>query len=191
MTATSDDLTRFISRQKELLLRERTEEIARTSLLLSNNAVWLWEVSVSRRWASAWEAKRLCGHISVRFGNLTSNRLIELERPSAYHTTPVFPPHTFRQVQDRLGRCKTPLTSSEGRPGDLARIEENQAATGMAKKPIKSKKMDATSSTSVEGVVYKVCPVSLFSHSCWKSLQLLDSRCSNCRCCRSIEARRG
>lgn len=44
------------------------------------------------------------------------------------------------------------------RPGDLARIEENVAASGASKKGTKAKKSAAESKTSqsVEGVVYKV-----------------------------------
>jgi DNA polymerase alpha-associated DNA helicase A len=38
MSATPDDLKRFIARQKELLLQERNEEIARTGLLLSKSS---------------------------------------------------------------------------------------------------------------------------------------------------------
>jgi hypothetical protein len=45
------------------------------------------------------------------------------------------------------------------RPGDLARIEENQSASGGSKKAAKTRKPDASSSsTGVEGVVYKVRP---------------------------------
>ena len=65
-------------------------------------------------------------------------RLVELERPAAYHTSPVFPPHTFRN-------------------GDLARIEPN--VTAAAKKPKKSAPAagaEAKSQQQAEGVVYRV-----------------------------------
>lgn len=66
--------------------------------------------------------------------------MVELERPTAYNSSPLFPPHTFR-------------------PGDIARIEEH-VSTGSTKKTAKGKKpTDAKSSRSAEGVVYKVSDV--------------------------------
>lgn len=60
--------------------------------------------------------------------------LIELERPSAHHATPEFPPHLFR-------------------PGDIAAIAEHSTTTtGKGKKPAK----DSLASKDIEGVVYKV-----------------------------------
>ncbi|KAG2347084.1 P-loop containing nucleoside triphosphate hydrolase protein [Suillus weaverae] len=66
--------------------------------------------------------------------------LVELERPTAFHTSQLFPPHNFR-------------------PGDLARIEENVSSNAAAKKSARSKKAAPTgaeSSHTAEGVVYKV-----------------------------------
>ena len=63
-------------------------------------------------------------------------RLVELERPAAYHTSPIFPPHTFRN-------------------GDLARIEPNVVAgTKKPKKPVTG--AEAKSQQQAEGVVYRV-----------------------------------
>jgi DNA polymerase alpha-associated DNA helicase A len=62
--------------------------------------------------------------------------LVELERPAAYHTSPIFPPHNFR-------------------PGDLARIEANVSSAGPSKKT--PKKPTETKGSQAEGVVYRVC----------------------------------
>lgn len=68
--------------------------------------------------------------------------LVELERPSAYHISQLFPPHTFR-------------------PGDIAKIEENV----LSKKPLVKKKASAmtavpssSGSGGTEGVIFKVRP---------------------------------
>lgn len=76
---------------------------------------------------------------------------MELERPAAYHTSPIFPPHTFRN-------------------GDLARIEPNVVAA--TKKPSKKAAAGGTEAKGqqVEGVVYRVgiamlC-LSVSNHGC-------------------------
>lgn len=78
-----------------------------------------------------------------------------MERPAAYHSTPIFPPHTFRY---RLEVILVKLNAETVyRPGDIARIEENVSGNGPTKKSVKTKKADTTT-TSVrqgEGVVYK------------------------------------
>ncbi|TFK91033.1 P-loop containing nucleoside triphosphate hydrolase protein [Polyporus arcularius HHB13444] len=130
--ATEDQLKAFIARQHELLNKEREAEIERTSLLLSNCPPKLLE------------QKGLClaglGISSVGIG-LGGKTLVELERPTAYHTSPLFPPHTFR-------------------PGDLARIEEHSSGASVQKKsakpPKKSGVAEKTKNDAVEGVVYKV-----------------------------------
>ncbi|KXN82375.1 DNA polymerase alpha-associated DNA helicase A [Leucoagaricus sp. SymC.cos] len=102
-------LTAFIARQRVLLAKEREAEIERSSLLLSNCGPKLLEqkgLSLGGLGASS---------INVGLGGKT---LVELERPSAYHTSPVFPPHMFK-------------------PGDLARIEQNVIGNAPAKKPKK------------------------------------------------------
>lgn len=60
--------------------------------------------------------------------------MVELERPSAYHSSTIFPPHTFR-------------------PGDLARIEANVSSAPASKK---SKPSTDAKGAQAEGVVYKV-----------------------------------
>ncbi|EIM87529.1 P-loop containing nucleoside triphosphate hydrolase protein [Stereum hirsutum FP-91666 SS1] len=128
--STEKELSAFIDRHRVLLAKEREAEIERTSLLLSNCGPKLLEQ----------KGLALIGvgvsSIGVGLGGKT---LVELERPAAYHTNPIFPPHTLR-------------------PGDLARIEENVAASGASKKGTKAKKSAVESKTSqfVEGVVYKV-----------------------------------
>ncbi|KAF4607995.1 hypothetical protein EYR40_000336 [Pleurotus pulmonarius] len=120
------EIHEFIDKYRTLLLKERNEEIDRSSLLLSNCGPKLLEL------------KGLAlGGLSVVEMNigLGGKTLVELERPLAHHTTPSFPPHTFR-------------------PGDLARIEANVLSNIATKKP---KKATAPSDTkAVEGVVYKV-----------------------------------
>lgn len=129
------ELAAFIARQRELLKHEREAEIERTSLLLSNCSQKLLEQKGL--------ALGSLGIANIGIG-LGGKSLVELERPSAYHTSPLFPPHSLR-------------------PGDLARIEENMSSNATTKKSAKSAKKGPTESSSkagksqaVEGVVYKV-----------------------------------
>ncbi|KAI0267266.1 P-loop containing nucleoside triphosphate hydrolase protein [Gloeopeniophorella convolvens] len=122
----------FLDRHLSLLARERDAEVERSSLVFSRCGPKLLEQKGL--------ALNGLGVASVSIG-LGSKTLVELERPTAYHTSINFPPHTFR-------------------PGDLASIEDNGPATfGKAKKASKtspaSGKLENTRST-VEGVVYKV-----------------------------------
>ncbi|KAJ3818720.1 P-loop containing nucleoside triphosphate hydrolase protein [Lentinula raphanica] len=112
----------FIHRQKILLSREREAEIHQSSLLLSNCPPILLEQK-----GLALLGLGIC---QVRIG-LGGKTLVELERPSAYHTNPIFPPHSLRT-------------------GDIARIEPN--ANPKSKKPSSTDIKDA----AVEGVIYKV-----------------------------------
>ncbi|KAI0664804.1 P-loop containing nucleoside triphosphate hydrolase protein [Cubamyces menziesii] len=125
-----EQLKAFIDRHRELLKKEREAEIERTSLLLSNCPPKLLEQ----------KGLALCGLgvASVGIG-LGGKTLIELERPTAYHTTPIFPPHSLR-------------------PGDLARIEEHTTSTTQKKsaKPKKTVASEKSKEDGVEGVVYKV-----------------------------------
>lgn len=125
---TPPDLAAFIERQRLLLAQERSAEIQRSSLLLSNCGPKLLEqkgLSLAG-----------LGVVAVNVG-LGGKTLVELERPTAYHTSPIFPPHTFR-------------------PGDLARIETNVTANSAQKKPKKSNASSGIQSSEVEGVVYKI-----------------------------------
>ncbi|KAI0336542.1 P-loop containing nucleoside triphosphate hydrolase protein [Cubamyces sp. BRFM 1775] len=128
--ASDEQLKAFIDRHRELLKKEREAEIERTSLLLSNCPPKLLEQ----------KGLALCGLgvASVGIG-LGGKTLIELERPTAYHTTPIFPPHSLR-------------------PGDLARIEEHTTATTQKKsaKPKKTGTSEKSKEDGIEGVVYKV-----------------------------------
>lgn len=122
------DLAAFIEKQRFLLAQERSAEIQRSSLLLSNCGPKLLEqkgLSLAG-----------LGVVAVNVG-LGGKTLVELERPTAYHTSPIFPPHTFR-------------------PGDLARIETNVTANSTQKKAKKSVTSSETQSSEVEGVVYKI-----------------------------------
>ncbi|KAF8635577.1 hypothetical protein AX15_000227 [Amanita polypyramis BW_CC] len=127
---TEDQLKVFVTRQRLLLAKEREAEISRSSLLLSNCSPRLLE------------QKGLLlgglGIINVNIG-LGGKTLVELERPSAYHTTPLFPPHNFR-------------------PGDIARIEPHvpqNVSTKKAKKTPSTTSSDTTPGQA-QGVVYKV-----------------------------------
>ncbi|THU84385.1 P-loop containing nucleoside triphosphate hydrolase protein [Dendrothele bispora CBS 962.96] len=130
MTSDASLLSSFIARQRVLLKRERDADIERSSLLLSNCGPKLLEQKGL--------ALLGLGVVGVNVG-LGGKTLIELERPSAYHTSPIFPPHTLRT-------------------GDIARIEPNVSSTGPTKKPKKAvgsadtKDKDA----QAEGVVYKI-----------------------------------
>jgi hypothetical protein len=103
-TVTDQQLAAFIARQRLLLSREREEEITRSSLLLSNCGTKLLEQKgLALTGLSVVDVKiGLGGKMCVQFELSPSlvltplNSLVELERPSAYHATPIFPPNTFR-----------------------------------------------------------------------------------------------
>ncbi|EIN14507.1 P-loop containing nucleoside triphosphate hydrolase protein [Punctularia strigosozonata HHB-11173 SS5] len=132
MTPSNDaELVAFIARQRELLARERQEEVNRSSLLLSNCS------------QKQLEHKGLAigglGVASLNIG-LGGKTLVELERPTAYNASPLLPPHTLR-------------------PGDLARVEENVTGAGTASKFAKGRKPSTAPDKeckSTEGVVYQV-----------------------------------
>ncbi|KZT63490.1 P-loop containing nucleoside triphosphate hydrolase protein [Daedalea quercina L-15889] len=130
--ATEQQLQDFISRQRLLLSRERDAEIERSSLLLSNCGPRLLEQKGL--------ALGGLGVASINIG-LGGKTLVELERPTAYHSTPLFPAHSLR-------------------PGDLARIEENVTEGSTRKRTVaKGKKTDVPDISPgrlTEGVVYKV-----------------------------------
>ncbi|KAK0469147.1 P-loop containing nucleoside triphosphate hydrolase protein, partial [Desarmillaria tabescens] len=121
-------LAAFIEGQRLLLAQERLAEIQRSSLLLSNCGPKLLEQKGL--------ALAGLGVVTINVG-LGGKTLVELERPTAYHTSPIFPPHTFR-------------------PGDLTRIEANVTANSAQRKPKKSAASSETQTSQVEGVVYKI-----------------------------------
>ncbi|KAB5593364.1 DNA polymerase alpha-associated DNA helicase A [Ceratobasidium theobromae] len=130
MATTSDELAQFLSRLRALCQSERMAEVEQSSLLLSACSPKLLEQKGL--------ALLGLGVSSVQVG-LGGKSLIELERPSAYHTSPNFPPHTFR-------------------PGDIARVEPNitGAAGKRGAKPPKKQLQasgDSEAQASVEGVV--------------------------------------
>ncbi|KAF8336585.1 P-loop containing nucleoside triphosphate hydrolase protein [Cantharellus anzutake] len=128
--STNDLLKAFFDRQKELLEKERKAEVDRNALLVSACSPKLLE--------SRGLALTGLGVVEISIG-LGGKSLIELERPSAYHSTPLFPPHTFR-------------------PGDLARIDDYaslQSSRGK-KSSIKAAKRADSDISAMEGVVYKV-----------------------------------
>lgn len=103
--ATTDQLATFINRQRDLLNRERDAEIEQSALLLTNCGPKLLEqkglailglgvASINiglggKRWVIY---PVFCEPHTQR----VYTSLIELERPVAYHSSPLFPPHTFR-----------------------------------------------------------------------------------------------
>jgi DNA polymerase alpha-associated DNA helicase A len=108
MISADQQIAAFIARQRLLLSREREEEITRSSLLLSNCGTKLLEQKgLALTGLSVVDVKiGLGGKMCVRFELLLTpslvlvltplNSLVELERPTAYHATPIFPPNTFR-----------------------------------------------------------------------------------------------
>ena len=102
--ATTDQITAFIKRQRDLLVRERDAEAEQSALLLTTCGPKLLEqkglailglgiVSIG----IGLGGKRLvCSPYLMDQHNLWSYSLIELERPAAYNSSPLFPPHTFR-----------------------------------------------------------------------------------------------
>ncbi|KAI0321507.1 P-loop containing nucleoside triphosphate hydrolase protein [Amylostereum chailletii] len=143
MLSSEKQLTDFISRHRELLTNERDAEIERSSLILSNCGPKLLEQKGL--------ALNGLGIVGMNIG-LGGKTLVELERPSAYHTSPIFPPHTIRYAI-LPKECVKSLCSF--RPGDLARIEENVTSSGPKKKSSQSKKTqgETASSKAPEGVV--------------------------------------
>jgi len=135
---TAEEFISWIDRQTVLLAKEREAEIEETSLLFSNCSPTLLEqhglalLSLGISQVSiGLGGKRRAAHLDVTVVLLiTICSLIELERPTAHHSTPLFPAHQFR-------------------PGDIAAIAEHSNAS------TKSKKAEAKD-TSIEGVVYKV-----------------------------------
>ncbi|KAL1673945.1 P-loop containing nucleoside triphosphate hydrolase protein [Schizophyllum commune] len=125
----TSNLSKFIERQRQLLSAERQAEIERSSLLLSNCGPKLLE-------QKGLALLNLCvASINIGLGGKT---LVELERPSAHHASPIFPPHTLRT-------------------GDLARIEANVTSAQKSKGPSKKQASTAESKGKVaEGVVYKM-----------------------------------
>ncbi|KAL1725364.1 P-loop containing nucleoside triphosphate hydrolase protein [Schizophyllum commune] len=125
----TSNLSKFIERQRQLLSAERQAEIERSSLLLSNCGPKLLEQKGL--------ALLNLGVASINIG-LGGKTLVELERPSAHHSSPIFPPHTLRT-------------------GDLARIEANVTSTQKTKGPSKKQASTTESKGKVaEGVVYKM-----------------------------------
>ncbi|BGP50019.1 hypothetical protein JCM10450v2_005927 [Rhodotorula kratochvilovae] len=95
----------FLKRLIELVEQERAAEESESSLLISNAPLALLE-------RSGLALGNLAGQTSI---GLDGRLLVELERPSAYHVSSAFPPHDLR-------------------PGDLARLRQQGAASGTAGK---------------------------------------------------------
>ncbi|WWC94533.1 hypothetical protein V866_001379 [Kwoniella sp. B9012] len=122
-------LEAFINRHQYLLELERKAEEEQTRLLNSKCSPKLLEqrgLSMGGLGVS---------NISVGLGGKS---LVELNRPSAYHVSPLLPPHTFRS-------------------GDPVRIEAHISSTSSSTKS-KAKKKDHgdEGDNAVEGIVYKV-----------------------------------
>ncbi|WWC69923.1 uncharacterized protein I206_103867 [Kwoniella pini CBS 10737] len=119
-------LEAFINRHQYLLELERKAEEEQTRLLNSKCSPKLLE---QRGLALGGLG---CSNISVGLGGKS---LIELNRPSAYHTSPLLPPHTFRS-------------------GDPVRIETHISSSATNK--TKGKKKDGEDENAVEGIIYKI-----------------------------------
>jgi len=103
--ASETDIKVFVDRQRTLLSQEREAEIERSSLLLSNCGPKLLEQKglslggLGIVGMNVGLGGKTCVAFFYSFEHGTHNledRLVELERPTAYHTNPTFPPHTFR-----------------------------------------------------------------------------------------------
>ncbi|WWC89021.1 uncharacterized protein L201_003939 [Kwoniella dendrophila CBS 6074] len=121
-------LEAFINRHQYLLELERKAEEEQTRLLNSKCSPKLLE---QRGLALGGLG---VSNISVGLGGKS---LIELNRPSAYHTSPLLPPHTFRS-------------------GDPVRIDVHVSITSSSTKSKGKKKENGDDENAVEGVVYKV-----------------------------------
>ena len=109
--ASAVDLQNFIDRQRILLAKEREAEIERSSLLLSNCGPKLLEqkglslgglgvvgMNVGLGGKTYVLVQLVHPHAIITPQNdiFQKGSLVELERPSAYHSSQIFPPHTFR-----------------------------------------------------------------------------------------------
>ncbi|KZV78805.1 hypothetical protein EXIGLDRAFT_783246, partial [Exidia glandulosa HHB12029] len=121
--ATDGDVARFIDRQRNLLQKERDAVIEQSTLLLSSCSAKLLE--------QRGLALLNLGVVNVRIG-LGGKTLVELERPAAHASSPVFPPYTFR-------------------PGDLARIDEQTATAPKAGAKASKKLSDTKDAKEIEG----------------------------------------
>lgn len=102
--ASEADLVAFIARQKRLLAQERAADVERSSLVLSSCSPRLLELRglslnnlgvVNVSIGLGGKRRATFHHLRTGADQLFES-LIELERPSAYHTSQIFPPHTFR-----------------------------------------------------------------------------------------------
>ncbi|TNY18032.1 P-loop containing nucleoside triphosphate hydrolase protein [Rhodotorula diobovata] len=124
----------FLKRLIELVEQERAAEEQESSLLISNSPVSLLE-------RNGLALGNLAGQTSIGLGG---RLLVELERPSAYHVSPAFPPHDFR-------------------PGDLARLRQQGAGgsgaaagkKGGASKGGKDDKGKGKDDGGLDAVVYR------------------------------------
>ena len=111
------ELQDFIDKQRILLAKERNAEIDRSSLLLSNCGPKILEqkglslgglgvvgmhVGLGGKTYASFPTKSIYADAN----RLSKDSLVELERPSAYHSSLVFPPHTFRYFMALSGVLK-------------------------------------------------------------------------------------
>lgn len=106
--ATEAQLSLFIDCHRKLLAKERNAEIGRCSLLLSNCSPKLLEqkglalLGLGIVGINVGLGGKTCDPVAQALNNtwylisLKKFSLVELERPIAYHSTPIFPPHTLR-----------------------------------------------------------------------------------------------
>ncbi|KAN0060658.1 hypothetical protein ACQY0O_007316 [Thecaphora frezii] len=121
-------LKQWLQRQLDLLQAERAQEQHQSRLLLSKTPPKLLEQNGL--------ALLALGVVGIRIG-LGAKLMVELERPSAYHASTLFPPHSFR-------------------PGDLAEIQDHTVST-LAEHPSKSSASPSKAKNqTIQGVIYKV-----------------------------------
>jgi DNA polymerase alpha-associated DNA helicase A len=105
--ATETQLISFINRHRSLLAKERNAEVERSTLLLSNCGPKLLEqkglallglgvVGINIGLGGKTFASRFLQDVSSDMVLFDKCSLVELERPTAYHSTATFPPHTLR-----------------------------------------------------------------------------------------------
>lgn len=116
----------WLTRQRALLEAEREEEREQSALLLSRCAPRLLErngLALLGLYASA-----------VRIGQ-GAKLLVDLERSTALHTQPQFPPHTFRPgdvvVLEENGEPKKGAKQAKGDRGVVFRINDTQITVAM------------------------------------------------------------
>jgi DNA polymerase alpha-associated DNA helicase A len=162
--STQGQLAAFIARQRQLLAKERDEEINRSSLLLSNCGSKLLEKKgLALLGLGIVDVKiglggKTCGNSGASSFELEADALqVQISRVRTANGTP-FNSNTLSTYFPVWPRsCPSEAGKSYVvRPGDLARIDENTSSSSKKYPKGKKNERDSKDMRTSEGVVYKV-----------------------------------